>query len=151
MNLSRFLADLERSDALKLANLLRRPTPEEAVALRGHLGPDGFERMHRLAQATVARSQAAQPKGNVVVIPGFLGSELTAYSPGGGQEPIWLNVQRLASDGCDRLRMGDGPCLDPDREHVEASGVFKRNYGELLLALAASGTFKRLRTTGGRT
>ena len=62
--------------------------------------------MHRLAQATVARSQAAQPKGNVVVIPGFLGSELTAYSPGGGQEPIWLNVQRLASDGCDRLRMG---------------------------------------------
>jgi pimeloyl-ACP methyl ester carboxylesterase len=137
MNLSRFLADLERSDALKLANLLRQPTPEEAAALRVHLGPERFERMHRLAQATVARAQAAQPKGNVVVIPGFLGSELTAYSPGGGQEPIWLNVQRLASDGIDRLRIGDGPSLDSDSEHVEASGVLKRNYGELLLALAA--------------
>jgi pimeloyl-ACP methyl ester carboxylesterase len=137
MNLSRFLADLERSDALKLANLLRRPTPEEAAVLRVHLGPERFERMHRLAHATVARSQAAQPKGNVVVIPGFLGSELTAFIPGGGQEPIWLNVQRLASDGFDRLRIGDGVSLDPDSEHVEASGVLKRNYGELLLALAA--------------
>ena len=137
MNVSKFIADLERADALKLANLLRRPTPEEAAILRVHLGPERFERMHRLAQATVARAQAAQPKGNVVVIPGFLGSELTAYSPGGGQEPIWINVRRLSSDGFDRLRICDDPCPDPDGEQLRASGVFKRNYGELLLALAA--------------
>ena len=31
MNSSRFLAELERADALKLANLLRRPTAEEAA------------------------------------------------------------------------------------------------------------------------
>jgi pimeloyl-ACP methyl ester carboxylesterase len=120
-----------------LANFWGRPTPEEAAVLRAHLGPERFERMHRLAQATVARAQAAPPKGNVVVIPGFLGSELTAYSPGGGQEPIWLNVQRLASDGFDRLRIGDDACPDPDGEQLKASGVFKRHYGELLLALAA--------------
>ena len=105
MNVSRFLAELERADALKLADLLRRPSAEETAILRNHLGVERFERMHRLAEASLARAEAAEPKGNVVVIPEFLGSELTAFSPGGGQEPIWLNVRALATDGIDRLRI----------------------------------------------
>ena len=136
MRVQKFLAELERADALKLAGMLRRPSAEETAILRNHLGAERFERMHRLAEASLARAGAAEPKGNVVVIPTFLGSELTAFSPGGGQEPIWLNVRSLVADGIDRLRIKDGGGPEPDGEELKPTGVLKRYYGELLLSLA---------------
>jgi pimeloyl-ACP methyl ester carboxylesterase len=136
MRIEKFVAELERADALKLAGILRRPSAEETAVLRNYLGTERFERMHRLAQAALARAGAAEPKGNVVVIPTFLGSELTAFSPGGGQEPIWLNVRSLAADGLDRLRINDLGSPDPDEDELRPTGVLKRYYGELLLALA---------------
>lgn len=137
MRAERFVATLERADALRLAEILSRPTAEETAVLRSHLGAERFERMHRLALATLARAGAAEPKGNVVVIPAFFGSELTAFSPGGGQEPIWLNVRSLAADGLDRLRINDLANPEPDGDELRPTGVLKRYYGELLLSLAA--------------
>ena len=107
---------LERADAGKLAQMLRRPSPEEAAILQEHLGEERFKRMRRMAQATMARVEAAKPKGNVVFIPGLCGSELTAFNPGGGQEPIWPNVRLLAADGLERLRFCDEVSPNPDDE-----------------------------------
>ena len=136
MNVEKFVAAIERADALKLAAMLRRPSAEETVILRNHLGVERFERMHRLAEASLARAEAAEPKGNVVVIPTLLGSELTAFSPGGGQEPIWFNMRRLLADGIDRLRIEEAGSPGTDGEELRPTGVLKRYYGELLLALA---------------
>ena len=73
----------------------------------------------------------------MVVIPGLCGSELTAFNPGGGQEPIWPNVRLLAADGLDRLKYNDGLISGADEESIESTGILKRYYGVLLLHLAA--------------
>ena len=137
INVQRYLALLERADAGKLAQTLRRPSTEEAAILQEHLGQERFQRMRKMAQAAMARAEAARPRGNVVVIPGLCGSELTAFNPGGSQEPIWPNVRLLAADGLDRLKFYDELTPDPDDEHIESTGILKRYYGVLLLHLAA--------------
>lgn len=136
-SVQRYLAELERAEALELAQMLRRPSSEETAVLQEHLGEEKFKRMRRMAQTTMARVEATKPKGNVVFIPGLCGSELTEFSPGGGQEPIWPNVRRLAADGLERLRFCEEASTNPHDEHIESTGVLKRYYGVLLLHLAA--------------
>jgi len=65
-SVQRYLAELERAEALELAQMLRRPSSEETAVLQEHLGEEKFKRMRRMAQTTMARVEATKPKGNVV-------------------------------------------------------------------------------------
>ncbi len=80
----------------------------------------------------------AERKGNVIVLPGIMGSELTATDRSGVADNIWLSILRIMAGRIERLRLADDGLTGFDPlYHVQASGILKRYYGELLLTLAA--------------
>ena len=132
-----YVARLEAAGTEELANMLARPTADEEKALRVYLGDERYQRMHGLALRRGVRRSVDGPRGNVVVIPGIMGSELTTVDRRGDLDSIWVQVLRLVAGRLDRLRLGeDGRTeYDPDYD-VRATGILKRYYGELQLSLS---------------
>ena len=124
----------EAAEPLELAALFDALSAEEERHLRDYLGDARFERMRRMARpATRGPAAAREPKGNVVVLPGIMGSELSWYKTPVAADRIWLNILRLMGGGFQRLDvLADGASA----QQVEATGVLKRFYGELILQLA---------------
>jgi hypothetical protein len=132
-----FIARVESANVDEFIQLLLRPTAPEEQALRAHLGDERFQRLHGLALKHGARRELTAPRGNVVVIPGMLGSALTAFDRAGAGTPVWVNVPGITAGALDQLRLADDGLADADPMHeVRATGILKRHYGELLLALA---------------
>jgi pimeloyl-ACP methyl ester carboxylesterase len=138
-----FIAQVEAADTRELAELLRQPTREEEEALRTHLGAERYQRMHSMAlrrnvSRSLARSRGQSPeKGNVVVIHGIMGGELTATDRKGSSDQIWVKAFKIMNGWLGRLRLGDdGRAEYDERYDVRASGIMKRYYGELLLSLS---------------
>lgn len=134
-----YVARLEAAGTEELANMLARPTADEEKALRVYLGDERYRRMHGLALRRGVRRSVGGPRGNVVVIPGVMGSELTTVDRRRNPDSIWVRVPRLMAGGLDRLRLGkDGRTgYDPNYD-VRATGILKRYYGELQLSLSES-------------
>jgi pimeloyl-ACP methyl ester carboxylesterase len=131
-----FIARVEAADPQEFARIMERPTREEETALRTHFGAARFERMRELAETAQATRTAK--RGNVVVLHGIMGGELTVYGMAGGGSRIWVHLLRLAGGGFAQLRLdasGNGPA-DPRRD-ARATGIYKREYGEQLLRLSA--------------
>ena len=63
MKVKKFVADLEQADALQAGWYASPADAEETEVLRVHLGAEQFERMHRLAQSTLARAGAGRAEG----------------------------------------------------------------------------------------
>jgi pimeloyl-ACP methyl ester carboxylesterase len=138
-----FIAQVEAADTEELANLLRHPTKEQEEALRAHLGPERYQRMHSMAlrrnvTRSLARSRGRETeKGNVVAIHGIMGGELTATDRKGSGDQIWVKALRILSGWLERLRLGDDGRTEYDEQYdVRATGIMKRYYGELLLSLS---------------
>jgi len=131
-----FSARVERANAEELANLLIRPSLQEEKALRAHLGNERYQRMHLRALNRKNTRGAAKPqKGNVVVIHGIMGAELSV-STGGPGDLTWVSAFRILRGWLDRLRLSDDGRSEADPKFtVAATGIMKRYYGEMLLAL----------------
>lgn len=132
-----FIREFEEAEPEHLAELLRSPSTEEERALRVHLGDERYERMHALALRQVRAGRRQDPRGNVVVLHGIMGSELSLFPHGLDGHRLWL----------DALRMARGALLQLGLSHdllagglggwdVRATGLLKRHYGQLLLSLA---------------
>lgn len=130
-----YVATVEAAGADELLKLVAHPTVDEERALRTHLGDERFRRLHGIALCR-GRNGTQTKQGKVVVIHGVMGSELIAYHRGVADR-VWMNAIRIMSGGLNRLRLDEEgrSTLDPDVD-VRASGVLKRPYGELLLALS---------------
>ncbi len=128
-----FIARVEAAEPDLFAALLSRPSRDEERALRAYFGDARFERLHTMAirRAGAARGARA-PRGNVVVMPGIMGSELSEYS-GSDVDGIWVNPLRLVAGRLGHLRMDDKGRPEFD---VRASGILKLFYGELVLSLS---------------
>ena len=74
MNERAFLAQLESANTEELSQLLRRPTAEEERVLEIYFGR---ERLQRLRGLALRSQQRATPRGNVVVLHGIMGGEMT--------------------------------------------------------------------------
>ena len=139
---------LEAADARELALLLARPTADQERAYRVYLGDARYQRLHDLAVQNLAidrgfwdffktRTPAARKLGNVVVLPGIMGSELTTIDRSGYQARIWLNIPRIVAGQIERLRLSlDGRNEYDPRFDVEPTGILKAYYGELILSLS---------------
>jgi hypothetical protein len=138
-----FIAQVEASGPEELATLLMRPSVNEEKALRAHLGDERYQRMHSMAlRRKVSRGISRPPKGNVVVIHGILGGELTVSSGGSG-DLTWVSAFRIFRGWLDRLRLNEDGRREADPKFkVTASGMIKRYYGELLLSLAENWNVK---------
>lgn len=133
-----FLAHVESANAEELTDILARPKKEEEEALRFHLGDERYQRMRGMAmrQRMKSRSDRAARKkeGNVVVLHGIMGSELSVINPTSPVNLLWVSYWSLMVRGwVSRLLLGeDGLKGEYD---VRATGIMKKYYGELILAL----------------
>jgi pimeloyl-ACP methyl ester carboxylesterase len=128
-----FIARVEAAEPEQFATLLARPSRDEERALRAYFGDERFERLHVLAiRRAGAKRSIRGRQGNVVILPGIMGSELSEYS-GSSAGRVWINPIGLVAGQLARLRLdADGR---PDFD-VRASGVVKLFYGELILSLS---------------
>ncbi|MEP0546746.1 MAG: alpha/beta fold hydrolase [Rhodothermales bacterium] len=137
-----YLAHVEAAQPDELRRLLSTATADEQRLLRVYLGDERYRRMRALALRQRATRSRSQRRGNVVVLHGIMGAELSrsqGHVPGGGGSirQIWVKLMRLAFGDLRYLaldRAGTGPA-DP-RYEVEATGIMKKHYGEQLLTLA---------------
>ena len=125
-----FISQVERANPEELAQLLIRPSLQEEKALRAHLGDERYQRMHSMAlKRKVSRSVTDKPKGNVIVIHGIMGAELSVSSGGPG-DLTWVNAFRILRGWLDRLRLSDDGRSEANSKFtVTASGIMKRYYG----------------------
>ena len=132
-----FIARVEAADPEEFRDLIAKANQDEQRALRAHLGDERFRRMRDKALPRGAtRRGTGRPRGNVVVIHGVMGSELSVFDRSGDGDHVWVNLFRIASGRLDQLQLGeDGRSdFDPNGD-VRVTGILKRYYGELLLTL----------------
>src|SRR6266513_597639 len=90
-----FISQVEAASPEELAGILMRPSLAEEKALRAHLGDERYQRMHGMAlRRSMSRGVQTQSKGNVVVIHGIMGAELSVSSSGSG-DLTWVNAFRI--------------------------------------------------------
>jgi pimeloyl-ACP methyl ester carboxylesterase len=122
MNERAFIARLESANSEEFSELLRNSDLEQQRALRAYFGAAKLERLRSLAQRQIVRG-VTQKRGNVVIVPGILGSELTI-----GIEKIWFGFWSIVRGHFEELRMDSaGNSLNK----VSATGLLRRYYGEL--------------------
>jgi pimeloyl-ACP methyl ester carboxylesterase len=132
-----FIARFEAADTDELARILSRPTRQEEAALVTYLGEDRYQRMHARALRRNLRRATEEPDGNVIVLHGIMGAELTATDRSGAAAAVWVRPLRLLAGAIRRLHLGpDGLNAQDPNWTVEASAILKKHYGELLLALS---------------
>jgi len=134
----RYLNQVDEASPRIFAKMLLEPNQEQEQALRTYLGQDRFRRMRGLALQLLSRS-SANLKGRIVLIPDFMEVPLCRVDWNGREEPtpIWMNISRLMKGEFDQLRLKDDGVTGVDSCYdIVPLGVFKRNYGELILTLA---------------
>ena len=137
-----YIYRLEEAQPSELRRMISTATPDEQRLLRVYLGDERYRRMRALALQQRNTRGRSERRGNVVVLHGIMGGELSrsqGHVPGGSGSirQIWVKLMRLAFGDLRYLqldRAGTGPA-DP-RYEVTATGIMKKNYGEQLLTLA---------------
>jgi pimeloyl-ACP methyl ester carboxylesterase len=130
-----FIARVEAASVAEMAQLLARPSAQQERTLRAHYGDARYERLHTLAlqQTTTSRALRAAPQGNVVVIHGIMGGELSSGQT--GSSLIWVNMWRLLRGWLGRLQLNEDGRTGP--YPIRATGILTDYYGEMLLQLRA--------------
>src|SRR6266480_1838922 len=128
-----FLAQLESANTDELSQILRRPSADEERLLEIYFGAERLQRLRSLALGARRRAVA---KGNVVVLHGIMGGELTVFPTNQNRQFIWLNFPRVAIGAVGWLRMTG---KFESQFDVRATGILKKWYSEQLLGLAADG------------
>jgi pimeloyl-ACP methyl ester carboxylesterase len=138
-----FLTSVGAANLDQLAVILDQPSANEERALRVYFGDDRYARLHDLALRRNGAQGRRGPRGNVVVLPGSMGSALTATDRSGAAAPVWLDVLALMAGRLDRLRLAeDGRQEHDPADDVRATGILTRYYAELLLSLSAGWTVR---------
>lgn len=133
-----FIGRLTTADADEFARMLANPSRAEERELVEHLGEDRFQRLQRTILRGGQRGTRAGARGNVIVLPGIMGSELCVVDGTSFGPRIWLHAARLVVGAAAGLWLAaDGASPYQGKPPVGASGILKRPYGELLVSLAA--------------
>ena len=130
MNDREIIARLEAASPTELAGLLRRPSESEARVYRVYFGNKRYEAL-RGTTLTTRGVKPATKRGNVVILHGILGGELTVRDSG-SDKLVWMNIFRLAFGAVDWLRMKNGKSVS----NVRPTGILKKWYAEQILGLS---------------
>ncbi len=115
-------------DELRVETYLR--TGAHEAALRQEFGDALYEDLTRLAKAAnTAAPQFETQRRTVLVLPGFMGSKLSAIADG-QPDLVWVQPSDLASGGITKLKWGAS---------VAATGTILAPYLRLLLRLKLAG------------
>ncbi len=133
------VAHLEGANTEELVQLILDASAAEEKVLRIYLGNERFRRMRNLVlRREMARDERRRGKrANVVVVPGVLGCEMISLDRRQRSESLWLNPASIVAGYLDRLRLDENGLTEVNTDYtVRVSGIMKRPYGELMLALA---------------
>lgn len=122
INEREYLSQVLRARPKEFAKALNDATGDSERVLRIHFGDLQFERMQALA-----RNVTAAPEGNVVVLPGILGSALYEDS-----EHIWISPWNIIRGEFDQLQVDDA---GNSVKSIKATNLLKKYYGEMQLTL----------------
>lgn len=106
--------------------------------LRDHFGSEKLERLQRLVERMRSTRQKREPlRGNIIFIPGIMGSELTVAEDG-DDDTVWISFLKLIWGGINKLRLAKDGVQEADSKlRVQASGLDKDSYAETILWLKA--------------
>ena len=130
---------LEAANTAELAQLILLASAEEEKVLRVYLGNERFRRLRNLVlrREMVRDERRNQPRKNIVVIPGTLGCEMTSVDRQQQRERVWLSPHQIVAGHLERLRLDTHGLAEANRDYtIQVTGIMKRYYGELMLALA---------------
>ncbi len=130
-NQRRYLARLSAAAPASLIDAIRHATPEQELALRTTLGGRQWEELASLASSEFRGPAASQ--GNVVLLPGIMGSELTAFD-GSDPDLIWASVWRFIFGAFTRLPLD--PATGLSVHDVRPSGIMLRYYAKQIVSLS---------------
>jgi hypothetical protein len=133
LNPAEVITQFERGTALEVEFLLLNDHPEIRHALRDHLGDQRYKQLRTQAKARVEQRHERSARGNVLLLPGLMASQLSVRDSSGRSSVVWINVLRLMTGGFRKLSLGNDGGGMPD---VVASGLIPRHYDELLLRLS---------------
>ncbi len=127
--------ELERRLRTRTRGGTRGPTADRE--LRDYFGDQELAELQGLAERAAAARSRGGSLGNVVFIPGIMGSTLSCVEDGAGDE-VWVSLFRIALGRLGDLRLGP----DGEREvkpglTVTPSGIDKRTYTRAVLHLRA--------------
>ena len=107
-------------------------------ALSDHFGPEKLERLQRLVERVrLARHKREPLRGNIIFIPGIMGSELTVTDDG-DDDVVWVSFLKLIWGGINKLRLAKDGVQEADSTlRVQPSGLDKDSYAETILWLKA--------------
>jgi pimeloyl-ACP methyl ester carboxylesterase len=130
VNEREYIQKINASDPEDLLSSVAHADAQEEQILRIYLGDDQFEQIRSHASEARETRAAAPPKGNVVVLHGIMGGELTETDDG---KLIWVQVLNLLAGFFDRLGLNpDGSSQRP----ITPSGLYMRYYASLLTSLS---------------
>jgi pimeloyl-ACP methyl ester carboxylesterase len=117
-----------KMDWNKVRNVLQKPATrgEEASPqerhLREYFGEERFRELRELADPK--RSQETREElGNVVLLPGIMGSHLAVVDPDGDEDHIWVSLWRLVKGDMKRLKLASDGKTNTNGEAVVATGL----------------------------
>ena len=124
---------------LQVSERGKRGGASQEKTLREYFGGQEYEYLQKLAaHARTARSRGPVA-GNVVFLPGIMGSHLTTVDRDGDEDLVWINLFRLAAGQIERLKLSpDGSRENNPKFSVKASDLDKRTYARAILWLQAS-------------
>jgi len=126
-----FLQKLAQSGADDLIQAVRAADEKQERVLRIYLGDAQFEEISRLAAATTATRGAAEKLGNVVVLHGIMGGELSLFDQGKASL-IWVQILNLLAGKFADLGLDANGLSVRD---VRATGIYLRYYGSQIVQL----------------
>jgi pimeloyl-ACP methyl ester carboxylesterase len=129
--------ELERT--LQVPDREKREVSPRDKALRAYFGDEEYDYLRRLAtHARAVRSQG-ELRGNVVLVPGIMGSDLATIDEEGDEDLVWINLFRLVFGQMERLKLSpDGSSSADERIRVVPTGPDRRTYTRVILWLRAS-------------
>ena len=132
------ISELSRSGPDQLLARIAKADRDEQRVYQIYFGPEQYAALQRLAMRSAAL-RGAPPKGNVVVLHGIMGGDLTLFNTD-GQSRIWVDVLHLMGGQFDRLSLDDVSGLS--LRDVRASGIYMKFYATQIASLSQDWTVR---------
>ncbi len=135
-------AEIARMNWGQVREVLRKPqTRGEAVSpqeknLREYFGDELFKELRELSQ-TKRASSTKKELGNVIVLPGVMGSHLSVVEKSGDEDHVWISLWRLVKGDMKRLKLSSDGKTNSNGETVVATNLIGWYYALALETLQA--------------
>jgi pimeloyl-ACP methyl ester carboxylesterase len=132
--------DWERlEESLQTGGRGKREPSSQEKELREYFGDEEYEYLQKLATHSRTARLRGPVAGNVVFLPGIMGSSLSTVDRQGKEELVWINLFGLVLGQIERLKLSpDGSSEENSKFAIKPSGLDKRTYARAILWLKAS-------------